>query len=106
MAAEPRRNDGGASPRGIDVKPEILRPAKTRQIRQGVDHAGGRGPRRADHHEWRVSISAICGPLPCQISKIHFETTIRGYLTKRSAADPRHMRDLFEPMMRFLRQID
>src|SRR5579872_5746370 len=33
MAAKARRDDGSTPPCGIDVKPEVLRPAEARQLR-------------------------------------------------------------------------
>src|SRR3977135_209797 len=40
MAPEERRDDGGAAPRRVDVKPQILRPEETRQLRTKLQPDG------------------------------------------------------------------
>src|SRR5689334_4500596 len=59
MMLEVWRKDGRSAPRRIHVKPQVLLPAKTRYLRQGVDHAGGRCPGSRGHHERRETVSPV-----------------------------------------------
>ena len=106
VAAEAWRDDGGTAPRGIDVKPQLLRLAETCQIRKGIDHAGCRGADRPDHHEWREPASPILGHSSREISEIHLQIAIRCDHAQRPAAQSRHLRDLGERVMGLVRQID
>src|SRR5690242_15081608 len=106
MNPQAGRDDGGATPRGIDVKPQIARPAEARDLRQGIDHAGRSGASRTDHHKWREPASTIFGYPPGEVIGIHLKILAGGYLAESAAPQARHVSNLFERMMSLLRQVN
>ena len=106
MAAQARRDDGGAAPRRVDVKPQVLRPAEAREIRQWIDGAGGRRPGGRDDHQRCTSFAAVLSDMSREIREIHSQIAIRRDDAERRAPEARHVRDFVERMMGFARQID
>src|SRR5665213_390304 len=88
------------------MKPEILLPTKATDLCQGVDDAGCRRPRGANHHERGESISSIFGDFRLEILEVHLKMRVGRNNTQRSPSEPRHMRNLVVPMMGFLCQVN
>ena len=106
VTLEARRDDGGAAPRRIDVKPEILRPAEAPQLRQGVDRTGARGAGGPDHHERRASVSTIRGDASGQIAEIHPQMAVRRDRPDRPAPESGHVGDLAEGVVGLAGQVE
>src|SRR5260370_23553712 len=83
-----------------------MRTAKTRHIKEGIDHAGRRCSGGADYHQWPKTVPPVLRHLSLETREIHLQIAVRRDGSQRISTQPRYVCDLVERVMGLRGEVD